>query len=315
MAQRGGCLLKGFLAVMVSALVLVVGVIVSVTVSLRTGEGRADDRMRDQVREHARHTRDELARGAADGRLLDTEIDRAAGGQWKRSAADVRGRGRHITLTVSFREAGGGWFGGQASGCYRYEVDSRAVSFDSIPEETCRALPPPRRRAPEAVAADVVVELRAALKRGGPDGARSAPVWTTPGIDVEDSEVTEGGLTVLAWLDDAGPGVRVCYGFRARTSTRTVTAERLKPGGCHRLQREREARAEASGAPHWRRAHGRSSTGSTTGPRTGGSPTPRCAGPWPCRGRTRWVPRRPATRSPSPPVRSGRRAGSPSWPG
>lgn len=73
MARRGGCLTDGCLGVLGLALVIVVGVLVSIWNTGREAGAEA----RDQVTESVEGARDRLAKAAADGVLLDTEIQRA----------------------------------------------------------------------------------------------------------------------------------------------------------------------------------------------------------------------------------------------
>lgn len=245
MARRGGCVLNGCLTVLVIALVLVGGVVVWVM----TAPGRYEDQAQDNLESSAAVAKDRLTQAAADGTLLGTEIDRSVRSMNKRMSY-VRREGQHVTVTADFMGLGPGMFAGgtQATGCYRFEVDGRSVSADELSRETCRDLPVYRFRKPAEVAADVVVELRSALDRGGLTEVQGAQVWETVGVEVEDQEVAAGGLTALVWLSAEDGSDEVCYEFRATDKPRNVTADRLKTDGCYRIQRKQDARAEAARA-------------------------------------------------------------------
>ncbi|MFD6287793.1 hypothetical protein [Streptomyces sp. NPDC060205] len=244
--MRGGCLFKGCLAVLVLVLVWVVVVLVSFW---NTGR-EADADARDRVREAVDGARAQLARSATDGVLLDTEIQRAVWNTNKQAALTERREGR-VTITARFTGMVNVGFGGtQATGCYRFEVvpaePDPSVGVRELPAEACRVRSVRPYREPAAVAKDIVTELRTAVAARGPQGARSAEVWSTPGVELADSEVKGGRLVALARLSDgAGPYGRDCYEFRAeRGQPAAVTGKKLEPAGCDRLQRERDAQAE-----------------------------------------------------------------------
>ncbi|MEU1195324.1 hypothetical protein ABZ446_03770 [Streptomyces sp. NPDC005813] len=245
MAQRGGCMLNGCLAVLMTALVLVLFGMWR----LSTAPGRADDRARHTMEESVDRSRDRLSRAAGDGALLGTEIDRTLGtGNGRADAPEVRRRGRRVTVTARFAQQGSGWFAGSTRGCYRFEVVPASapppVSVHELPYTACREpVSPPAPRSPAAVAADVVVELRAALARGGFMAVQTAEVWQTYGVHLVDQKVADGQLSDLVLLS-AGANEQVCYEFRARRETDTVTSEQSTMDDCRRFEREREKQAE-----------------------------------------------------------------------
>jgi hypothetical protein len=184
-----------------------------------------------------------LAASAADGTLLGTEIDRALG----KSRSETRRQGRSVTITAALHGSGPGWLAGgtTASGCYRFRAEPRAVSVREVPYDTCTRLPFVPYRPPDAVAHDVVAELRAALADGGLDAVRAALVWRTHGIGIQDQETVRGQLTALVWLSrDAGN--KDCYEFRVRAKPASVTDRKLTDQGCYRIDREQLAREEAA---------------------------------------------------------------------
>ncbi|NGO06359.1 hypothetical protein G5C60_01340 [Streptomyces sp. HC44] len=244
MARRGGCLINGCLTVLVLALVVVIGVMAWIG----TRGWRYENQARDDLKASVDRTRAALARAAADGILLGTEIDRAVVG-FTKSRPEVRRQARTVTVTMRLSASVGAWFvgAGDAAGCYRFETvpsaGSPSVSVREVPERTCLDRSPWPDRKPAEVADDVVVELRAAVARDGVEGAGTAHVWQTSGIRIEDRETVSGQLTTLAWLHGGtGFGSKVCYEFRVTQSS--VTAELLKPDGCYRIERERYAQAE-----------------------------------------------------------------------
>ncbi|MEU9787556.1 hypothetical protein AB0H92_42515 [Streptomyces phaeochromogenes] len=232
MARRGGCLINGCLGVLVLALVLVVGLMVSFWNSGREAEADA----RDQVTADVDATRARLARAAADGVLLDTEIERAVRSMGKTSRAIERRQGQ-VTVTARFIGMVNFGFGGRdASGCYRFDVGrtgaDRTVGVRELPDKACLFPSGMTYREPAAVAEDISTELRTAVADGGPEGARSAEVWQTWGVELRDSEVRGGQLTALVQLSGVtGPQGGGCYEFKAAKSS--VTAKRLKPEGCY----------------------------------------------------------------------------------
>ncbi|MFH8462499.1 hypothetical protein [Streptomyces sp. NPDC017991] len=244
--MRGGCLFKGCLAVPVLALVCVVVVMVSFWNTGREAEVDA----RDQVREAADGARARLARSAADGVLLDTEIRRAVRNMSKRTPLTERRAGR-VTVTARFLGMVNVGFGGtHATGCYRFEVvpatADPSVGVRELPEKACLVRSDRLYREPAAVSEDIVTELRTAVAAGGPEGARSAEVWSTLGVELADSEIRGGQLIAPVWLSGGvGPQGRDCFEFRAERERRVdVSAEKLEPDGCYRLQRKRDAQAE-----------------------------------------------------------------------
>ena len=244
MARRGGCLTDGCLGVLGLALVIVVGVLVSIWNTGREASAEA----RDQVTESVEGARDRLAKAAADGELLDTEIQRAVLNLAKTGEAIERRDGR-VTVTARFvGQVNGILIGGaHDDGCYRFRivpaVSPPSVGVRELPDEACWFRAGRPYREPAAVAEDVTAELRTAVAEGGPEGARSAEVWKTQGIEVEDTEIRDGQLVSLVWLSGGtGPQGEDCYEFRAAKSS--VAAKKLKPYGCYRLQRERDALAE-----------------------------------------------------------------------
>ncbi|WP_329569277.1 hypothetical protein [Streptomyces sp. NBC_01361] len=142
-----------------------------------------------------------------------------------------------------------------AHGCYEFTVTPAAapppVREREVPDERCDRLPSRPVRAPADVARDLAAELRATASKGrAGDFARWTILTSTPGVRLQD-RVYEGSgagqVTVaLVWLDGgSGPQGQDCYEFRVR-APRTATFKSLKPDGCHRIQREREAQAEAA---------------------------------------------------------------------
>ncbi|PSM44721.1 hypothetical protein C6Y14_00855 [Streptomyces dioscori] len=244
--MRGGCLFKGCLAVPVLALVCVVVVMVSFW---NTGR-EADAEARDQVEEAVDNTRARLARSAADGVLLDTEIQRAVRNFNKTTPLTER-RERRVTVTARFAGMVNVGFGGtHADGCYRFDVVPAtavpSVAVRELPGKDCLVRSDRSFREPSAVAEDIVAELRTAMASGGPEAARTAEVWSTLGVELADSEIRSGQLIALVRLSGSvGPQGEDCFEFRARRAQpAAVTVKKLKPDGCHRLQRERDAQAE-----------------------------------------------------------------------
>ncbi|MGW0823243.1 hypothetical protein [Streptomyces sp. NPDC002845] len=246
MARRGGCVTDGCLTVLALALVLVVGSLVW----MRIEDGQADDEAHDQVTSSVNGTRDRLSDAAGDGALLGTEIERAVRTLGK-SRSDVRRDGRRVTVTAPFMGQVGGGFGpsGHAAGCYRFEVVPAdappPVSVREVPSEACRFSSRRLYRDPADVVEDITVELRAAVAGGGTEAAAGAPVWGTWGVGIQATDTEGGRFTALAWLSGGtGPQGKDCYEFRVR-APRAVTAEKLEPDGCYRIDRERDARQEA----------------------------------------------------------------------
>ncbi|MBV1941113.1 hypothetical protein KUF83_31795 [Streptomyces sp. BV286] len=244
---RAGCLINGCLGVLMLALVIVVGVMVSVWNTGR--EARAE--ARDQVTGAAEGARDRLAKAAADGVLLDTEIQRAVVGVEK-STESIERRGGRVTITTRFVGVVPGMLIGGAhdEGCYRFEVVPAAnppkVEVRELPYEACSFPPgkpsPPR---PADVADDIAVEVRTALADGGVERVRTAEVWKTRGVEVQETETSGGQHVAHVWLrGGTGPEGRDCYEFRAREDSGTVDVKKLKPDGCYRLERERYAAEE-----------------------------------------------------------------------
>jgi hypothetical protein len=236
----------GLLAVLGLALVLVLSGMAWLWISGRQDQDAAHDRLKQSVE----LTRTRLLRAAADGTLLGTEIDRAVAGTGK-PRADVRRHGRQVTVTALFMGMGGGFGGRTETGCYRLEAvpaaDPPTVSAHELPAASCRDRPATSYRDPAAVAADVVAELRAAVARGGLTAVEHAPVWQTYGIARTGQETKDGRLTTLVLLSKGlGSQNRDCYEFRAGRKPVTVTSRKLEPDGCFRIEREREARAEAA---------------------------------------------------------------------
>ncbi|TLS44633.1 hypothetical protein FE633_18855 [Streptomyces montanus] len=228
-------------------LVLSLVVVVGVMAWIGTSGWRYGNQARDDLKESVDRTRAALARAAADGVLLGTEIDRAVVG-YAKPHPEVRRQARTVTVTVRLSAfVGAGFVGsGDADGCYRFEAvpsaGSPSVSVREVPARSCLDRSPWPYRKPTEVADDVIVELRAAVARGGVEGAGTAQVWKTSGIRIQDTETASGRLTTLAWLDGGtGPGGKDCYEFRVTTFS--VTAKQLKPDGCYRFQRERDAQA------------------------------------------------------------------------
>ena len=257
MARRGGCLMDGCLGVLGLALVIVVGVMVSMWNTGREAGAEA----RDQVTASVDSARAGLSKGVADGALLDTEIQRAVPDIGKSGEAIERRDGR-VTVTARFVGMVNVGFGGtQADGCYRFDVDTAAapppVTVRELADKACVFRSGRPYREPAAVAEDITAELRTAVAEDGPEGARSAEVWKTPGIEVEDAEVRGGQLVALVWLSGGeGSQGKDCFEFRARAKPGVVTAKKLEPDGCYRLQREqdREQAAQAEKAENARRA-------------------------------------------------------------
>ncbi|MFI6334033.1 hypothetical protein [Streptomyces sp. NPDC050535] len=233
MARRGGCLTNGCLAVLMLALVLVIGVMVSVRIT----DSRAENDAQDQLATAVDGTSAELARAAGDGVLLDTEILRAVRSVNKPDS-EIRRDGRRVTVTARFVGfVGGGFFGSaQADGCYRFEVvpagTEPSVSVREVSQRVCSARSSAPGRDAVAVAEDVVAELRTAVMSGGAESARSAAVWETPGIDLEGAEAENGRLTAVAWLSGGTDSMgRDCYEFHA--GKKSATAEKVEPEGCY----------------------------------------------------------------------------------
>lgn len=246
MARRGGCLTDGCLGVLGLALVIVVGVLVSIWNTGREAGAEA----RDQVTESVEGARDRLAKAAADGVLLDTEIQRAVLNIGKTGEAIERRDGR-VTVTARFvGQVNGILIGGaHDDGCYRFRivpsVSPPSVGVRELPDKACWFRSGRPYREPAVVAEDVTAELRTAVAEGGPEGAQSAEVWKTQGIEVEDTEIRDGQLVALVWLSGGtGPQGEDCYEFRAKAKPAAVNAKKLKSDGCYRLQRERDASAE-----------------------------------------------------------------------
>ncbi|MEW2401297.1 hypothetical protein [Streptomyces sp. NPDC046862] len=247
MGRRGGCVGAGCLAVAVVAGVLLV-LVVGAVVSLKLDDRKAERDARDQLASTVDGTRAGLSRAAADGVLVDTEIRRAVT-TWLKSSGEIRRDGRRVTVTARFAVVVGGGFAvsGDADGCFRFEVvpavGQPPVSVREMPYKACGYETWRLRRDPADVADDVVAELRAAVTTNGAEGARTADVWTTPGIEVEDTEWEGGRFTALVWLSGAGRegrAVEDCYEFRVRSDLDAVFAKKLEPDGCYRIERERD---------------------------------------------------------------------------
>lgn len=247
MGRRGGCVGAVALAVAVVAgalLVLVVAVMVSFWLDGRRDEAAA----RNQLAAEVDRARDGLARAAADGALLGTEIERIV---LKGGRGEVRREGRRVTVTAHFTGFVGSSFSGAAEhGCYRFQVVPAAgrplVSVRQVPYNVCTFPRGAPYRDPAAVAEDVTAELRTAVREGGAEGARTADVWRTSVVRVEGSEVEGDRLVALVWLSGGDePETRDCYEFRARSEPGTVTARKLEPDGCYGIDRKRSAEGEA----------------------------------------------------------------------
>lgn len=222
---------------------------------LATAPGRTEARAEDDVARAAASTRTQLSAAAAGGTLFETELDRVfrkgPDGGW----AEERDGG-HITVTALLTGSTGVWMGTvTAHGCYEFTVTPAAapppVREREVPDERCDGLPSRPVRAPADVARDLAAELRATASKGtAGDFARWTILTSTPGVRLQD-RVYEGSgagqVTVaLVWLDGgSGPQGQDCYEFRVR-APRTATFKSLKPDGCHRIQRERDAQAEAA---------------------------------------------------------------------
>jgi hypothetical protein len=196
-------------------------------------EHEARDDMKDLVAE----TRSRLTRDAADGTLLGTEIDRdVVAGPYRPARVDVLRSGHTVTLTGRFTGTGPGFLAPtEATGCYRFRAAPPSVSVRQVPDRVCLDLPYVPFRPPAQVADDVVVELRAALARGGVDAAARADVWSTYGIRIARRETGKGRLTTVAWLMKQGvPSQGDCYAFRAQEKPASITAKRLTPQACYR---------------------------------------------------------------------------------
>ncbi|MFD9193409.1 hypothetical protein ACFWCA_35050 [Streptomyces phaeochromogenes] len=248
MARRGGCLTDGCLGVLGLALVIVVGVLVSIWNTGREAGAEA----RDQVTESVEGARDRLAKAAADGVLLDTEIQRAVLNIGRTGEAIERRDGR-VTVTARFIGMVNGILigGAHADGCYRFRivlaVSPPSVDVRELPYRACSFRSGKLYREPAAVADDIVIELRTALAEGGVESARTADVWKTMGVKVQETEFRGGQLVAHVWLSGGtGPQGEDCYEFRAKAKAKpgAVDAKKLKPDGCYRLQRERDALAE-----------------------------------------------------------------------
>ncbi|MET7700703.1 hypothetical protein [Streptomyces sp. NPDC005485] len=243
MAMRGGCVLQGCLVVLGGALALVLGGMVW----LGTASGRDEGKARDSMKRSVDAARIRLAQAAADGTLLGTEIDRAVS-PLNRSNAQVRRAGQQVTVTQQFRGLGPGFMAAtEVSGCYRFDIEPPSVTAHEISEKVCRDRPILPYRPTADVAADVVTELRSALSAGDLMAAQNAEVWRTYGINVAGQETKGEQLVVLAMLlrKPGAPLERDCYEFRVREHPRSVSARKLKPDGCSRIEREREARDKA----------------------------------------------------------------------
>ncbi|WP_328492874.1 hypothetical protein OHS59_09125 [Streptomyces sp. NBC_00414] len=247
MAMRGGCLFKGCLAVPVLALVLVVIVMVSFW---NTGR-RAEAEARDQVTEAVGAARARLARAAADGVLLDTEIQRALLDKAAYTGKGVRRSEGRVTVTAPFvGQVVGNLVGGAyTQGCYRFEIvmtkASSPVDVRELPYQACLGRRDRHPEEPAAVARDIAAELRTAVTGHGQEGARVAEVWRTGGVEIEDHEVKDGQLVLLVWLSGGtGPRGDDCYEFRVKERPTHVTTRKLKPDGCYRIQREQYEREE-----------------------------------------------------------------------
>ncbi|WP_432177672.1 hypothetical protein [Streptomyces sp. NBC_00063] len=248
--QRGGCLLNGCVTLLVLALALVgYG-----WWRLETAPGRTEARARDDVTRVAAATRTRLSAAAAGGSLLETELDRVFRKGPDRWAEERDGR--HVTVTALLTGSTGVWMGTvTADGCYEFTVTPTAapppVREREVPDGRCERLLPRPVREPADVARDLAAELRATAPRGtAGDSARWTILTSTPGVRLQDRAYEGSGaaqVTVaLVWLDGgSGPQGWDCYEFRVR-APHTATFKPLKPDGCHRIQRERDARAEAA---------------------------------------------------------------------
>lgn len=263
---------NGCLAVLMTALVLVLFGMWR----LSTASGRADGRARERMKESVEQTRDLLSQAASDGSLLGTEIDRSTrGGNGKASAAEAQRHGRRVTVTEPFAIVEGGWYSGSASGCYRFDLVPASspppVSVHELSDALCRDRSATTRyRDPRRGRRDVVVELRAAVTRGGLTGVQNASVWQTGGIVRTGQETKHGQLITLALLS---------RGSARRTVTATSSAPGRSPSPSPPGSSGRTA-AIASGAsnrpgrrppcgPNSTPTPGRSSTGSNGRSRTG----------------------------------------------
>ncbi|MFB7991521.1 hypothetical protein ACFC4G_01615 [Streptomyces sp. NPDC056002] len=248
--QRGGCVLNGCLTLLVVALALVgYG-----WWRLETAPGRTQARARDDVTRAAAETRTRLSAAAAGDTLFETELDRVfrtGPDRW----AEKRD-GRHVTVTALLTGRTGVWMGTvTADGCYEFTVTPAAapppVGEREVPDGRCERLPPRPVREPADVARDLAAELRATASEGtAGDSARWTILTSTPGVRLQDRVYEGSGAaqsTVgLVRLDGgSGPQGWDCYEFRVRPP-HTAAFKPLKPDGCHRIQRQREAQARAA---------------------------------------------------------------------
>ncbi|MGW7545338.1 hypothetical protein ACWGKQ_30145 [Streptomyces sp. NPDC054770] len=231
-----GCLFNGCLAVLVAALLVVVGAWVWGGVLGHHYRNQARARMRNAVA----GAESRLRTSAADGTLLRTEIDRdvpgpatAGDAPMKGGTKGVRRQGRTVTVTAEFMGIAPAVVMGttEATGCYAFQVRPPAVSVRHLPDADCRDLPYQSWRPPAEVAADLVAELRAAVARGGPGAASTAEVWRTPGVTPTARKVTGDLLTARALLSRNGVSGPDCYEFRARPGS--VTAGKRPRQACY----------------------------------------------------------------------------------
>ncbi|MFB7708090.1 hypothetical protein [Streptomyces sp. NPDC056105] len=249
--QRGGCLLNGCVTLLVLALALVA----YGWWRLETAPERTRARAEDDVTRAAASTRTQLSAAAAGGTLFETELDRV----FRKSPDDgwaEKREGGHVTVTALLTGSTGVWMGTvTAHGCYEFTVTPAAapppVREREVPDERCERLPPRPVREPADVARDLAAELRATAPKGtAGDSARWTILTSTPRVRLQDHAYEGSGaaqVTVaLVWLDGgSGPQGWDCYEFRVR-APRTATFKLLKPDGCHRMQRERDAQSEAA---------------------------------------------------------------------
>ncbi|MFK0108361.1 hypothetical protein [Streptomyces sp. NPDC091217] len=229
-----GCLWNGCLAVLVTALLMVIGAwawLGAIGPAHYRSQARAD--LRASVTESASR----LRKSAADGTLLYREIDQDVTGAPYRPRAWVRRQGDTVTVTARITGVAPAVLFGdtEVGGCYEFRVRPPEVSVRQLSDKGCSGTPDETSQLSAGTAAHVVAALRSAYRRAGAEAAYDDPVWRSRGIELamRDLDFPGGRLVVRAWLTtNEWPLGRDCYEFRAQAGS--VTAEKLTPGPCYR---------------------------------------------------------------------------------
>ncbi|MEU9449671.1 hypothetical protein [Streptomyces sp. NPDC048277] len=225
-----GCLWNGCLAVLVTALLMVVGAWAwfgAIGPAHYRSQARAD------LRASVAGSVSRLRKSAADGTLLYTEIDQDMLGAPYRPHAWVRRQGSTVIVTAWVTGVAPAVFFGdtEVSGCYEFRVRPPAVSVRQLSDKGCAGASEETSRLSAEEAADVVAALRSAYAHGGPEAAYDDPVWRSRGVEPTRKYAETGRLVVDAWLmTNEWPLGRDCYEFRARAGS--VTARKLASGTC-----------------------------------------------------------------------------------